>query len=474
MPNSARIFWRSSDGITLDKVFETDPSPQKINPHREFSIIDDTLMMSIKGGPQGIIMMSRDGTNWEEYFSTDEYRYLNDIIEYDGTYYMGASSQNDGGALYSSVDGENWSMIRNWTDGSANWHNTVGEMVIFENELYLALNGNKDDTWVEILKTVDGENFTEVWHGNEDEYNGPEFAVYKDRLYLTMSGNSSTDEGGEIRVLIGDDFELLLDGDGSTEHNFHGRAIFNDDLYIGGGSGKWDREDAVLYRIMDPCPFITCAVGAGLEPDGGSGQGATYRPGDMVEVFSTSSISTDVILEVIDPKGGSRTLAPEDAGGVKNGTHLFLFQIEEDDPIGLWTVYASNDRYDIKEKATFQVIADPPFLTDPDISIYSFITSSVTFVDSTISVRFEIENSHDTPIDILLIVQMKDPDMRPLKPVTYTETIQGNSIQPVQMQVTLPPSSPVGTYFLQGQMHLDYPSLEGHVLDFRTTSVVVV
>ena len=155
-------FWRSSDGITLEKVFETEPSSQKINPHRVFSIINDTLMMSIKGGPKGIIMMSRDGTDWEEYYTNDEYRYLNDMIEFNGEYYLGTSSKNDGGALYRSFDGQNWRMIRNWTDGSGNWHSSVHEMVIFEDELYLAHSGNKEDTWVEVLKTTDGENFTKV------------------------------------------------------------------------------------------------------------------------------------------------------------------------------------------------------------------------------------------------------------------------------------------------------------------------
>ena len=463
-------FWRSTDGITLEKVFETDPWHQMIYPHREFSIINDTLMMSIKGGPRGIIMMSRNGTDWEEFFSNGDYRYLNDLIEFNGAYYLGTASQRDGGALYRSSDGENWSMIRNWTEGTRNWHNTLHKMVIFEDELYLGLNGNKEDSWVEILKTRDGENFTKVWQGAEDEYNAPEFAVYRDNLYLTMAGNSSTNEGGEIRIFTGTDFELLMDGDGDTEHNFRGKAIFNDDLYIGGGSGKWDGEDAVLYRIMDPCPFITCTMGPDLEP----GEAPDYNIGDMVEVLCTSSVNMEVSLEIVDPDGERFMIpAPEDSGGVRDGSHLFRFRIEEDDPVGLWSVFAENDRYHIKEKAAFQVLKDPPFLPDPSISISSFTIPSSVLIGLSMPVVFEIMNTHETSVDVLLAVQMKDPDMRSLKPVTLEMTIPENSIQNVTLVVKIPSAAPPGSYFLQGQMHTDYPRDEGHVLDFRTTTVMV-
>lgn len=506
------VFWRSTDGITLEKVFETDPSSGKIYAHREFSIINDTLMMSIKGGPRGVIMMSRNGTDWEEFFSNEDYRYLNDLVEFKGAYYLGTASQRGGGALFQSLDAVNWTIIRNWTDGTRNWHNTVHRMVVFEDELYLALNGNKEDAWVEILKTGDGENFTKVWQGAEDEYNAPEFAVYKDKLYLTMAGNSSTNEGGEIRIFTGTDFELLMDGDGDTEHNFRGKAIFNDDLYIGGGSGKWGTGDAVLYRIMDPCPFITCSVGTNPQPGGGTGEGTgegtdegtdegtgegtgggtNYKPGDLVEVFCSSSVSMDVTLTVIDPEGVSRSIAPEPRDNVgkndnknesrqdskndsnkNNGIHLFRFRIGEDDPVGLWSVFAENDRYHIKEKATFQVLKDPPFLSDPSISISSFTIPSSVLIGLSMPVVFEIVNTHETSVDVLLAVQMKDPDMRSLKPVTLEMTIPENSIQNITLVVKIPSAALPGSYFLQGQMHVDYPRDAGHVLDFRTTTVMV-
>jgi len=256
------MIWRSSDGITLEKVFESDPSVEKIMPGRRFSIMNENLLLPIRGGTDGIVIGSSDGLNWETIFISEEYTNPNDIFEFNDAYYLSVSSKQNGGALFRASDGENWETIRNWTQGNKDWHGTVGHMVIFEDELYLAHNGNKENTWVEILKSSDGENFTEVWHGDRHELNYPEFAIYGNRLYLTMSGLSSENLGGEIWVFDGEDFSLLLEGNDFREHQFHGRAIFKGSLYIGGGSGKAGSGNAVLYRIYDPYesgPYIEVA-----------------------------------------------------------------------------------------------------------------------------------------------------------------------------------------------------------------------
>ena len=253
--------WRSTDGVTLEKVYESEHFSYKISCARRFGFYEDSLVLGLKQA--GMMVMSQDGTNWEEFMSSDEYRTLNDVLEYDGYYYVSAGDPDAGGAVYRSADGEEWDIVQAWDDGTIDHSNGAGSMVIHDDALYLCHNGNKENAWGVVLKTTDGETFTEVWHGKEDHLNYAGLATYNDRLFLTLSGISSRNLGGEIRVLnenaivdgeVKEDEETFVrihDGNDYIEHHFHGRAIFDGSLFIGGGSGKGGSGDAILYRITD-------------------------------------------------------------------------------------------------------------------------------------------------------------------------------------------------------------------------------
>ena len=247
--------WRTTDGNTLTKVFESEHYTEKVMSARKFNIYNDTIAIGLKR--TGAMIRSRDGTNWEKVQISSAYSSLNHIIEFKEMYYLTGASTNNGGALFRSSDCNEWDLIQTWKDGTIDHHSGAGSMVIFNEWLYICNNGNKITTWGVVLKTEDGENFTEVWHGTEDHINGPNLIVFDDRLFLTVSGISSRTLGGEILVLnetkedSAGSFVRILDGFDSIEHHFHGRAVFKGSLFIGGGSGKWEGNNAILYKITN-------------------------------------------------------------------------------------------------------------------------------------------------------------------------------------------------------------------------------
>ena len=247
--------WRSTNGTTLEKVFESEPSSEQITSVRRFSIYNGTLALGMRG--TGSMIRSHDGTHWERFINSTKYSSFNDLIEYKGSYYITAGSSDQGGALFRSSDGEEWNVTTTWTNGIIDYHSVAGNMVVFNDTLYVCHNGDKESSWGVVLGTLDGENFTEVWHGEEDHLNYVELTVFEDRLFLTLSGISLRNLGGEIRVFHEgeteneDTFVRIHDGNDNNEHHFHGQAVFMDALFIGGGSGKGGSGNAILYRITN-------------------------------------------------------------------------------------------------------------------------------------------------------------------------------------------------------------------------------
>jgi len=240
--------WRSTDGSSLSKVHEEEDSA-KIIPLR-FRVLDNALFVGINSG-KAMILKSEDGENWEEVFSTEDYNGFFDFTEYKGAFYATAGGEYDGGAVFKSDDGETWEKVIGWDEGTERWSDSGRDILVFNDELYVSVNGDRDSKWIKVFKSSDGEEFEEVWYYGKDYTSSPALSIYRGRLYLTFSGDKDKSVGGEIRVLDAGEFKLLKAGKGGSEHHFLGLARFNKALYVGGGSGTGGDTDGFVYRIMD-------------------------------------------------------------------------------------------------------------------------------------------------------------------------------------------------------------------------------
>ncbi len=128
--------WRSQDGLSLERVYQSEAFEEKVVPSRGFDIINDRLYLTLRY--DGTLLRSSDGENWKECFHSDNYDNINDITVFDDTYYMTAGSRQNGGALFRSNDMETWEKYKTWTDGTIDWHSSAGSMVVFNDELYIS------------------------------------------------------------------------------------------------------------------------------------------------------------------------------------------------------------------------------------------------------------------------------------------------------------------------------------------------
>jgi len=240
------IIWRSTDGETLHKVYEEE-GPVEIMPVR-FGIFDDTLFLGLNGNTARILR-STNGVDWNEAYSTLDYNGFFDFTEYDGAVYATAGAEENGGAVFRSSNGDDWEKVVAWDDGTERWSDSARGVIVLNNELYVGVNGDEETTWARVFRSSDGEQFNEIWNSTKEYTFSIDLSVYRDRLYLSMSGDEYESVGGEIRVLDKGDFKLLTAGDGDYEHHFRGHTLFNDALYIAGGSGVGGSTDGFVYRI---------------------------------------------------------------------------------------------------------------------------------------------------------------------------------------------------------------------------------
>jgi len=241
--------WRSTDGSTLQKIYEKADAEKNI-PTR-FSVFGDTLFVGINNPNNAMILKSEDGENWEEAYSSTEYDAFADFAVFNTALYVTAGAEYNGGAVFRSSNGAAWEKVVAWNDGSDRWTDAGRGIIVFKGELYVGLNGERDPKWVRVFKSSDGEIFNEMWYYSQDYKSSTDFSVYRGRLYLTFSGDKDQSVGGEIRVLDDGEFKLLKAGKGGSEHHFHGHALFDEALYIAGGSGKGGSTDGFVYRIVD-------------------------------------------------------------------------------------------------------------------------------------------------------------------------------------------------------------------------------
>jgi len=184
----------------------------------------------------------------------------------------------------------------------------------------------------------------------------------------------------------------------------------------------------------------------------------------------------DFFSGVIDePRIYDRALSEDEISTIYNNylnpvqTAKLTFKVDDDDPIGTYTVYATNDKDNATANITFEVLAPPP---PPTITLSIDFPTEVKLGD-TLHVDFTVTNGFDSSYDILLGLQLKDPSQHALRPDIKEKNIDAIDQKMWQLSVKISKDAETGEYFLQGQMLNDWPDKGGYVLDYETDRVTV-
>lgn len=176
--------------------------------------------------------------------------------------------------------------------------------------------------------------------------------------------------------------------------------------------------------------------------------------------------TANITFQVKDTE--NKTYLTETVETNETGFAQLQFQLWNDDPIGNYTVYATNDKDDSEANITFEV----KLLIQHLIIKLLDVPASVNRGEI-LNVEFTIENTYDESKAITLVLQLKDPSKRALRPDIEDKTIEASSKPKHTLSVDIPSDAKTGIYFLQGQMLTELPENSGYAIDFETTSITV-
>ena len=251
------VLWRSSDGVSLDRIYEFENTT---TARPALGIHNNMLLMGVETyigeNTTGCLYRSGEGEDWERIFTTNEGTRFQEFRIFNDAMYFTMSGLYCGGTLFRTSDGEQFEMMSKWNQSLEYGDEGAYGLCVYNDELYLTLNHDGEDKYIRVLKSSDGEEFQEVWYSTEERMNAARLCVYKDRLYLYICGKSAYSIGTQIRYYHEGEFVLLYEGDPETEHTLLRDAVFNDSLYIGGGSGNWMSHDAIIHKIVMIIPPV--------------------------------------------------------------------------------------------------------------------------------------------------------------------------------------------------------------------------
>ncbi|UCF08626.1 MAG: hypothetical protein JSW28_02755 [Thermoplasmata archaeon] len=145
-------------------------------------------------------------------------------------------------------------------------------------------------------------------------------------------------------------------------------------------------------------------------------------------------------------------------------TATTTFTLPSDAPTGTYTVYASC--IDATANTTFKVIA--PGITVGDV----IIPASINPGDS-VDFDIYINNGLTESQDILVVLQVMNPNDEPLAPIYEYVTVNALTTKLVTLTFSLPSDSPLGTYFAQTQVLTEFPRNGGYAIDYRNDNFEV-
>jgi len=192
----------------------------------------------------------------------------------------------------------------------------------------------------------------------------------------------------------------------------------------------------------------------------------TYRQGDLVTINAThTNGSANITFQVKDPDNDNyvvKTLETDAEGYVQ-----YNFRLRDDVDIGVWTVYATNDKDDANATLTFEVLG-PPCIILKLLDVPSNVSRG-----GKLTVGFTIENTFDTAKTVTLVLQVEDPELTPLEPAIKERTIPAGDVYSMNLSVDIPSDAETGIYAVQGQMLTELPENAGYALDYEDTTVSV-
>ncbi len=449
--NWVATIWRSTDGSTLEKVYE-DTNSSTVIPC-SFWEFDGYFYTGISN--RGNILRTSNGDDWNEVFTNETYTRIGYFHDYKGMLYATAYSAYDGGAVFRSLDGENWEITNTWTGGSERSHSTPFILEVYQDELYVSLLGDLEETRIEVFKSSDGENFTEVWNSTTSNLDSPRLTAFNHTLYLTISGEHNHPSYGEIWFYDGETFRQLLDGEDDTKFYFGASAVLNGNLYIGGGTSVYDENNGGYVYCISDTVWLTITT---TRP--------TYLLGDTVTLNARySEGKTEVTFQVKDPDGD--TVLIETVESNLLGEATVQFKLLDDDLEGVWTVYVSNSGDEVTNTTTFEVQVPPVLKLLP----FDFPVSVAA--GDTLELEFEIMNTYEDSQDVTLVLQLKDPDLRYIRPAIDDVTVPSGGTTGFTLSVDIPADAQTGSYFIQGQMLTGLPEDGGRVLAFESSTILV-
>ncbi len=230
-------------------------------------------------------------------------------------------------------------------------------------------------------------------------------------------------------------------------------AISTDGKYIAGGS-----HDNKAYFFQRETLMIESE--------------ASYIQGELVTIKGAyAGETTDITFQVKDPADESylgKTIETNE-----DSWATLKFTLEDDDPVGTYTIYATNNNDDAMDTITFEVKEKEGEPEPPHIIIK--LLEGLASVDrgQTLNMDFTIENTFDTAQDMTLMLQLSSPSLRHLRPAIEKKTVDAETTPIYTLSVAIPSDAEIGDYILQGQMLTDLPENTGYALDYVDGSVEV-
>ena len=146
------------------------------------------------------------------------------------------------------------------------------------------------------------------------------------------------------------------------------------------------------------------------------------------------------------------------------------FRLPDDALAGNWTVHATNDVDSSNANITFEVLGLPPEST----LTLTLVAPAEIKQNEVLQADFIISNGFDYQVKVLIVLQLKDPSLHALKTAYRTRVVNATEDKSWKLSVKIPKDAELGEYFLQGQMLTGMPDEGGYVLDYTTTSVIVI
>jgi hypothetical protein len=392
-------------------------------------------------------------------------------------------SEGEGTTAFDSSDNGNDGTINGtkWTEGffvHALKFDGVDDYVQISDDISLHLDSEESMTFEFWIKTNGSGEESALFHKystlNPNPYylltltsNGKFKGQIRDsyELYSNLTSNSTITDGKWHYITfvidrVADKLTVYIDGnvDNMTDDLTIGTSTNNADLFM----GKTASNDRYYNGSLDEIRIYDRALSAREVEDHYNSFILTvwtdkdiYSPGEQVTLTSSyfGMNATNVTFRVEYPNGTyMKNTVPLD-----NGTANTTFTLPISSPSGKYIVDVSS--IDANRSTSFKVMIPGLRIIDVTIPIWIHPGDSA-------DIQITIENGFTEEMDILVVLQVLDPNMLPLSPVYDRVTLEAQSTKRVILSLQVPSDRPTGTYFAQTQTLTEFPSDGGYSIEY--------